>query len=157
MCERLPACVRHPELHNNMVFSLLLLLDVRLGSSLLSCSLAQQETLTAKDPRLRKRLSLVRPNRDRAPTAVHRQAGLYSAFCVKLVLHQDANIYHSPHLNRLTIILMFVAGELWLLLSCVFVLVMYGVTRYKLHKQVNKVVGILSLTLKPRVYKTDDT
>ena len=53
---------------------------------------------------------------------------------------KDANFYPSSSnntLNGLTIGLMLVGGELWEMLSYVFVVVMYGLTRYKLHKQVS--------------------
>ena len=52
---------------------------------------------------------------------------------------KDADFYPSSSsntLDSLTICLMLVGGELWIILSCIFVVVMYGLTRYKLRKQV---------------------
>ena len=55
---------------------------------------------------------------------------------------KDADIYPSSEMNRLTISLMLVAGELWEMLSYVFVVLMYGLTRCKLHKQVYNIIYI---------------
>ena len=53
---------------------------------------------------------------------------------------KEASIYksteHSMSMSVETVTLMFVAGKFWEILSYVFVVVMYGITRYKFHKQV---------------------
>ena len=52
---------------------------------------------------------------------------------------KNANFYHgssNDNLDSLTIGLMLVGGELWEILSYVFVVLMYGLTRHKLRKQV---------------------
>lgn len=57
---------------------------------------------------------------------------------------KDAEIYYTGpeagqknSINWKTISLMLVAGKLWEILSYMFVVVMYGLTRHRFHKQVN--------------------
>ena len=57
---------------------------------------------------------------------------------------KDAAIYHSAveggstgDMNWKVIVFMLVAGKLWEILSYLFVVLMYGITRYKFHRQVS--------------------
>ena len=67
-------------------------------------------------------------------------AEIYSA---KIIAVGSNSTTGGTNMGWKTVTLMLVAGKFWEILSYVFVVVMYGLTRHKFHKQVLGIVTII--------------